>query len=36
VASIFGAFISSHLNNSKREVVAATANTKSKWRLNRV
>lgn len=36
VASIFGAFISSHLDNSKREVVAATANTKSKWRLNRV
>jgi len=36
VASIFGAFISSHLDNSKREVVSATANTKSKWRLNRV
>lgn len=36
VASIFGAFISSHINNAKREVVSEATNTKSKWRLNRV
>ncbi len=36
IASIFGAFVVSNLNQSKVETVNSSQNQKSKWRLNRV